>query len=152
MRRCRPRSRRAVAETTQRRAVEGKPVTDMHLGLHVGKVFYGNVGSCEWLDFAIIAAEANRIAAMSRSVDQPDNEGHHFHSDLGERGYVEGRNVLMTFRWAEGRYNELGALADDLVLRRVASHRDRRRGAHRVLEANRSIPPNLLALADETIE
>jgi adenylate cyclase len=67
-------ARRKVVETKQRRAAEGKPVTDMYLGLHVGKVFYGNVGSRERLDFTVIGPavnEASRIAAMCRSVDQP---------------------------------------------------------------------------------
>ena len=70
------RDRRAqgVAELKRRRAAEGKPVTDMYLGLHVGEVFYGNVGSRERLDFTVIGPavnEASRIAAMCRSVDQP---------------------------------------------------------------------------------
>jgi adenylate cyclase len=67
-------ARPKIAETKQRRAAEGKPVTDMYLGLHVGKVFYGNVGSRERLDFTLIGPavnEASRIAAMCRSVDQP---------------------------------------------------------------------------------
>jgi adenylate cyclase len=56
------------------RAAANKPVTDMYLGLHVGEVFYGNVGSRERLDFTVIGPavnETNRIAAMCRSVDQP---------------------------------------------------------------------------------
>ncbi len=67
-------ARQGVAALKQRRAAEGKPVTDMYLGLHVGKVFYGNVGSRERLDFTVIGPavnEASRIAAMCRSVDQP---------------------------------------------------------------------------------
>jgi adenylate cyclase len=67
-------ARRSVAELKQRRAAEGKPVTDMYLGLHVGEVFYGNVGSRERLDFTVIGPavnEASRITAMCRSVDQP---------------------------------------------------------------------------------
>ena len=46
----------------------------MYLGLHVGEVFYGNVGSRERLDFTVLGPavnEASRIAAMCRSVDQP---------------------------------------------------------------------------------
>ena len=55
-------------------SADGKPVTDMYLGLHVGEVFYGNVGSRERLDFTVLGPavnEASRIAAMCRSVDQP---------------------------------------------------------------------------------
>jgi adenylate cyclase len=58
----------------KRRGGQDKPVTDMYLGLHVGKVFYGNVGSRERLDFTVLGPavnEASRIAAMCRSVDQP---------------------------------------------------------------------------------
>ena len=67
-------SRQGVAELKKRRTAEDKPITDMYLGLHVGKVFYGNVGSRERLDFTVIGPavnEASRIAAMCRSVDQP---------------------------------------------------------------------------------
>jgi putative tryptophan/tyrosine transport system substrate-binding protein len=39
---------------------------------------------------------------------------------LKETGYVEGRNVAIDFRWAEGRYNQLPALAADLVSGHVA--------------------------------
>ena len=46
----------------------------MYLGLHIGKVFYGNVGSRERLDFTVVGPavnEATRIAEMCRSLDQP---------------------------------------------------------------------------------
>lgn len=42
-----------------------------------------------------------------------------FRKGLAETGYAEGRNVAVEFRWAEGQYRRLPALAMDLVSRRV---------------------------------
>ena len=67
-------AREGVVELNKHRAAKSKPLTDMYLGLHVGNVFYGNVGSRERLDFTVLGPavnEASRIAAMCRSVDQP---------------------------------------------------------------------------------
>ena len=43
-----------------------------------------------------------------------------FRRGLGEHDFVEGRNVAIEFRWAEGHYGRLTALAADLVRRNVA--------------------------------
>src|SRR6516225_9840713 len=40
--------------------------------------------------------------------------------ELNDAGFVEGRNVSIEYRWAEGNYGRLAALAADLVRRKVA--------------------------------
>lgn len=62
-----------IAAVSERRAGEGLPTTEAYLGLHIGEVFYGNVGSLDRLDFTVIGPavnEASRIAAMCRSAER----------------------------------------------------------------------------------
>lgn len=91
-------ARTNVAKVNQRRAAEGLSTTDMYLGLHIGEVFYGNIGSNERLDFTVVGPavnEVSRIASMCRSVDQPLLVSSAFASALGDA-----RNRLVSV----GRY------------------------------------------------
>src|SRR5262249_41404383 len=43
-----------------------------------------------------------------------------FRKGLNESGFVEGQNVAIEYRWAEGQYDRMSELATDLARRRVA--------------------------------
>ncbi len=63
--------RRRLADLNRRRSASGDPVSSIYLGLHIGDVFYGNIGSKDRLDFTVVGPavnEASRISSMCRSV------------------------------------------------------------------------------------
>jgi adenylate cyclase len=65
--------RQNIGALNTRRSAEGRPVTSAYVGLHVGEVFYGNIGSEDRLDFTLVGPavnEVSRIASMCRSVDR----------------------------------------------------------------------------------
>lgn len=67
-------ARGRVRELNEKRRAQEQPVTSVYVGLHVGEVFYGNIGSVERLDFTVVGPavnETSRIASMCRSVDRP---------------------------------------------------------------------------------
>jgi adenylate cyclase len=113
------RARHAVQALNERRSAEELPTTHMYLGLHVGEVFFGNIGSKDRLDFTVVGPavnEVSRIAAMCRSVDQPMLVSSAFKAALGEdkaRLVSVGRYALR----GVGRPQDLYTLEPDLPSR-----------------------------------
>jgi adenylate cyclase len=65
--------RRQVDGLNRQRAAKDLPTTDVYLGLHVGEVSYGNIGSNDRLDFTVVGPavnEVNRIATLCRSAER----------------------------------------------------------------------------------
>jgi putative ABC transport system substrate-binding protein len=90
---------------------------------------------CEFITLLGGAAAAWPLAARAQQPSMPvigylgadrpglrgtDNNVAVFRAALAETGYVEGRNVALEFRWAEGRIDRFPALAAELVRRQVA--------------------------------
>lgn len=83
-----------------RRTSESKPVTSAYVALHVGEVFYGNIGSEERLDFTVVGPavnEVSRIASMCRSVEREFLVSSAFLDGLGASGK---RHFVSTGRYA----------------------------------------------------
>ena len=80
----------AIATLNASRTERALPVTQMYVGLHVGAVHFGNIGSKGRLDFTVVGPavnETSRIAAMCRSADQPLLASEAFAEALGRDRY-----------------------------------------------------------------
>lgn len=110
-------SRARIETLNQRRSEQGLPVTTTYLGLHVGEVFYGNIGSSDRLDFTVVGPavnEASRIAAMCRSAERPVL----FSSAFAEAALGEDRDGLVSI----GRYALRGVAQPQELFTLEAAH------------------------------
>jgi adenylate cyclase len=102
----------------KKRSAAGRPVTSAYVGLHVGEVFYGNIGSEDRLDFTVVGPavnEVSRIASMCRSVDRATLVSSEFRTDLDGAGR---RYLVSTGRYALrgiGRAQDLYTLDPDIA-------------------------------------
>jgi putative tryptophan/tyrosine transport system substrate-binding protein len=76
----------------------------------------------------------------SRSANDSALQVAAFRQALSEAGYVEGQNVAIDYRWAEGQYDRLGEMAGHLVGRQVSVIFASGPAAHVAKAATRSIP------------
>ncbi|WP_315703359.1 MULTISPECIES: adenylate/guanylate cyclase domain-containing protein [unclassified Bradyrhizobium] len=107
-----------------RRTQEGRPVTSAYVGLHVGEVFYGNIGSEDRLDFTVVGPavnEVSRIASMCRSIDRELLASAEFCDGLD----AEGRpHLVSTGRYALrgiGRAQDLYTLDPEIAASEAAA-------------------------------
>jgi adenylate cyclase len=112
------RFRRNMTDLNARRTADGRPTTSAYVGLHVGEVFYGNIGSEDRLDFTVVGPavnEVSRIASMCRSVDRELLASSDFRAglDVTGRGYLvsTGRFALRGI----GRAQDLYTLDPDIA-------------------------------------
>jgi adenylate cyclase len=110
--------RKNMITLNARRAKEGLPITSAYLGLHVGEVYYGNIGSEDRLDFTVVGPavnEVSRIASMCRSIDRDLLASAEFRSGLDATGR---RYLVSTGRYALrgiGRAQDLYTLDPDIA-------------------------------------
>jgi adenylate cyclase len=65
--------RAAFPALNEGRKATGSPIMEFGLALHLGQVFYGNIGASERLDFTVVGPavnEASRIQALCRSLER----------------------------------------------------------------------------------
>jgi adenylate cyclase len=103
--------RRNMIALNAKRSADGRPATSAYVGLHVGEVFYGNIGSEDRLDFTAVGPavnEVSRIASMCRSVDRELLASSDFRAglDAAGQGYLvsTGRYALRGIGRAQDLY------------------------------------------------
>jgi adenylate cyclase len=110
--------RKNVIVLNARRSKAGLAVTSAYIGLHVGEVYYGNIGSEDRLDFTVVGPavnEVSRIASMCRSIDRELLASSEFRTGLDAAGR---RYLVSTGRYALrgiGRAQDLYTLDPDIV-------------------------------------
>lgn len=113
--------RRRLAGLHARRRDAGQAVAEVYLGLHVGQVDYGNIGSFGRLDFTVVGQAVNevaRIASLCRSVDRDLLVSSAFRSLLPDRLQTELVSVGRYALRGVGRAQDLYTIDPELAAQR----------------------------------
>lgn len=136
-----------LIDLNARRGAQGRPVTDVYLGLHVGDVFYGNIGSEDRLDFTVIQRGQSNCFALSAPSAQIPHVGAVYRACFGSRGL---RADIDRIPRLKGRQPRSGTLHNDRRRRSPRNRHDARRGSRRmsgsVLTPRYNRPGNIAVL------
>src|SRR5215471_622208 len=79
-------------------------------------------GATAWMS-AVCAEEPRHVIGLLNAFDPSDEmsgDRASFDQGLKETGFIEGKNISIEFRWADGHYDRLPSLAAELVARKVS--------------------------------
>jgi len=86
-----------LRDANVRRADAGEPTLNLGIGLHVGDVTYGNIGTADRLEFSVIGSAANeaaRIEAMCKTLEVSPVVSEEFARHVPEQVRALGRHAL----------------------------------------------------------
>ncbi|MCH9672279.1 MAG: adenylate/guanylate cyclase domain-containing protein [Gammaproteobacteria bacterium] len=99
-------AQRQLRVTNSRREAQGQPSLDFGLGLHVGDVQFGNIGTEERLEFSVVGPAANKVCRIEGLT-----------KELGEGIVVSGEFAgLLTVNWRSLGVHQLQGIALDQEL------------------------------------
>jgi putative ABC transport system substrate-binding protein len=112
-------------------------------------------GATFFWPLAARAQQPNRLVVGFLNTDSPDESGPvvaALREGLVKTGYIEGQNVAIEYRWAEGQYDRMSALAGDLARRQVTVIVAMSLAAAQAAKAATTIIPIVFVTGDDPVK